>query len=224
MNAVASPRAARGLDWPTEPDPALPELEPAATGDLRPGARLDGVHLDALRGDVDATGAALLECLITDARPDAVRLGSARLRCSLIEGLAAPTVEAGGSTWVEVVAREMRAGVLDLHGAELARVSLRGRIDYLTARGATLTHVDLTDCRIGELDLGGAKLRQVRLRGARIGRLVLTGAELQQVDLRGAELEALEGVAHLAGAVVDDVLLGQLAPALAEQLGIRVLP
>lgn len=224
MPVRRSTAAVRDLDWAAEADPPLPELDPAAADQLRPGTRLDAVALTGLDGDVSLTDATLLECHVTDAALDALELSGARVRSTLIERLKASSLDGAGSSWMEVVGRELRVGAFDLHGADLARVRLAGRVDYLTARGGTWSQVDLGGCQIGELDLTGATLTQVRLAGARIGRLVLGGAELDRVDLRAATLESLDGVERLRGAVLDDVLLAQLAPALAAHCGIRVLP
>ncbi|MFN8075431.1 MAG: pentapeptide repeat-containing protein [Kineosporiaceae bacterium] len=215
-------RRLRDLDWVAEDDPALPDLDPPPA--LGPGTRLDAVDVVGARGTLDLCEATVLESRILDAALDDAVLRGARLSSTLVDGLASPAVAASNSTWLEVVARRVRVGALDLHGAHLSRVRLEGRIDYLLARGGEWTQVELGGATIGELDLSGATVRRVRLRGATIGKLVLHGADLDGLDLRGVRLESLEGVDRLRGAVLDDVLLAQLAPALADLLGIRVLP
>ncbi len=110
-----------------------------------------------------------------------------------------------------------------LPGSDLTRVRLRGgKVDYLNLRAATLTDVHLDDVVVGELDLGGASATRLRVDGA-LGRLDVTGADLRDVDLRGADLRAPTGLAGLAGAVVSPAQLLELAPALADHVGLRVL-
>lgn len=119
--------------------------------------------------------------------------------------------------------RDCRIGALLAFGAELLRVSfLGGRLDYVNLRGATLAQTQFVDCRIAELDLGAAALKEVRFVGCRIDRLVLAESTLQAVDLRGAELTEVERLDRLAGATLTETQLLQLAPALAQTLGIRI--
>ena len=49
-------------------------------------------------------------------------------------------------------------------------------------------------------------------------------ARCAQVDLRGSRLSVARGVEGLAGATVDPVQLIELAPQLAQRLGLRVSP
>jgi uncharacterized protein YjbI with pentapeptide repeats len=56
-----------------------------------------------------------------------------------------------------------------------------------------------------------------------VQRLDVTRATLSRVDLRGADLSGLDGLAHLRGAVISGDQLLELAPALAEHLGIDVV-
>lgn len=85
--------------------------------------------------------------------------------------------------------------------------------------------------RIGPADVSGWNLADLALDGARIGQLLIHGkidwlslhrARLSSVDLRGLRPSALHGIEGLRGATVDPVTLMDLAPALAEHLGIRV--
>ena len=96
------------------------------------------------------------------------------------------------------------------------------RLDYLNLRGAGLTRVQFIGCRMGELDAGSAQLSMVRFVDCHIGRLALGGCALDNLDLRGAELDALDGIGSLAGAVITEAQLARLAPALAAHLGITV--
>jgi uncharacterized protein YjbI with pentapeptide repeats len=96
------------------------------------------------------------------------------------------------------------------------------RLDYVNLRGAGLTQVQFLGCRVAELDAGSAQLSVVRFVDCQIGRLALGGAALDDTDLRRAELDALDGIGSLAGAVITEAQLARLAPALAAHLGITV--
>ena len=109
------------------------------------------------------------------------------------------------------------------HGATLTRVRVvGGKLDYVNLRGATLTDVSFEGCHISELDLGGAELHQVSLAGCRVERIDFSAARLDEVDRSGAQLHGLTGVADMAGAVISEVQLADLAVTFATHLGIRI--
>lgn len=120
---------------------------------------------------------------------------------------------------------EARLGGVQLHGAVLERVVFRGgKIDYLNLRKARLKDVVFDGCVLVEADFAGAVLERVEFRGCALRGADFTGARMADVDLRGAaELDIARGVEALSGAVISPPQLFDLAPALAAQLGIRVL-
>ena len=127
------------------------------------------------------------------------------------------------SSWREVVLAGSRLGAVECYDSTWRSVLITdSKMGYLNARGSTWTDVTLSGCAIDELDLAGARLTRVRLDGCRIGTLRVAGATLTDVDLRGAQLTQLEGLAGLAGAWVSEQQLIELAPLLADHLGIRI--
>ena len=200
----------------------LPGLTDAGPSDLTSGTA-DGLRFTELELTGDATGAALLECLLTDCALDGLGLTRARLatvgllRCRSTELLAAD------GTWLDTVVEGGRFGAFTAHGARWTRVTLTGvRADYVNLRGATLVEVALVDCELGELDLGGADLRRVTVRGGELGTLHLSAARCRDVGLTGAGLPDLDGVTGLQGATISAAQLAGWSPGLAAHLGIRI--
>ena len=76
--------------------------------------------------------------------------------------------------------------------------------------------------RIDELDLSGIDAQRVHFEDCRVGTLRLHGGSLRDVDLRGLEMRTVSGVGSLAGATVSSGQLSELAPLLAQHLGLRV--
>jgi uncharacterized protein YjbI with pentapeptide repeats len=212
------------LDWRAVAAVTLPDLRPADVSALEPDDRHDGVHFDGVAfGDVAADGAELLDCRLTGCTVDDGRMRRARLSTCVLDDVRISALDVADSSWDGVAVRHSRFGALVAHGATLERVTVdHVRLDYVNLRQASLERVQFLGCRIGELDLGTATLTDVRFEGCQVERLLLGGATLADVDLRGVELAALEGVAGLAGARIDEGQLAQLAPALAAHLGILV--
>ena len=204
-------------------DVTLADLQPAGTDVLHPEARLDGLEI---RGDAsggDATGARLVECRLVDVVADDARWASLRLVGCQVDGLRASEVGLSACVWREVAIEGGRVGALVAPGARLTRVRLRGvRVDYLNLRGAELVDVRLEDCEVGGLDLLGARVTRLDLPGSRVGAVTVREAALRDVDLSEGRLGPVDGVRNLSGATVSHGQLLDLAPALADSLGIRL--
>ena len=204
-------------------DVHLPDLTPF-TGDLEPEGDYDGVELRGrdLTGQ-SADNARFLECRIVGCVLDDANLQRAQLAETVLEEVRAHTLRAIESGWRDVALTSCRLGAVTAYGSQLTRVRISGgKLDYLNLREATLTDVVLEDCTIGELDLVGAKLTRVTFEGCRVAVLDVTRAALTGVDLRGAELSGLHGLASLRGATITSGQLLDLAPALAEHLGLTI--
>ena len=89
-------------------------------------------------------------------------------------------------------------------------------------RSAGLTDVRFENCVLRGVDFAGARLTRVSFPGCRLSEVDLTGATLTKVDLRGAELNITADSGSLRGAVIGTAQLLDLAPFLAEALGITV--
>ncbi|MEU5883414.1 pentapeptide repeat-containing protein [Spirillospora sp. NPDC047279] len=109
-------------------------------------------------------------------------------------------------------------------GARLARVVFQGcKLDSVNFRDATLTDVTFRDCLLRDVDFGAARLTRTCFPGSRLDKTVLAGATLDQVDLRGADhLGITVDPRTIRGAIVSPAQLLDLAPLLADALGITV--
>lgn len=189
---------------PQAPDIAVSDLEDGTLTELFDGADLDRLRLRDLSGDEAS-------------------LRGASIRETLLDQPALTTLRAGRGHWKDVRVHAGRIGVLEVYDSEWRSVELEGsRLAYVNLRGADVADLALRECHVDELDLGEASLRRVSLAGSRIGRLGLRGARLESFDLRGATVEAIDGVESLRGAVLSPMQLMDLAPLLADALGIVV--
>lgn len=198
-------------------------LTDARAEDLEGDGRYEGLRIAG-----DATGAALGglaldECVLDRVRLDDAAVDGARLTDTVLDGVTATALRGRRFAARDVRLDGCRVGAAEWAEAEWDRVHLTAcRIDYLGLADARLTDVLLSDCTIGELDLRGAAVTRVALERCRVASLSLHEAALQRLDLRGADLERIDGVGALRGAVVSGEQLQQLAPLLAEAFGIAV--
>jgi Uncharacterized low-complexity proteins len=128
------------------------------------------------------------------------------------------------TNWLDV---EVNAGMLagvEAWGAGMRRVAfLNCKFDSVNLRGAKLRDVDFVDCVLRDVDFGGATLDSVTFTGSTLEEAGFDKAQLKKVDLRGARaLGIASGLEGLKGAVISNVQLLELAPALAHALGITV--
>lgn len=148
----------------------------------------------------------------------------ASLAGSVLERLELVALSAPESGWWNVEVKQCRIGSAELYDSNWRGVRFsRCKLGYVNLRGARLTDVEFSDCVITDLDLGHATASRLAFPGTRIDRLDGTGSRLADVDLRGARLADVGNIEGLRGASISLEQLLDLAPALAERLGIRLV-
>ncbi|MFE2286748.1 pentapeptide repeat-containing protein [Streptomyces sp. NPDC059443] len=216
----------QGVKAARRPEVRLPELSVWDGGELEPDGDYDGLELaDADLVGQDGVGARFMDCALRRCALDETGLSKARFLDSVLEGVRGVGTDLSGASLRDVELLEARLGGVQLHGSVLERVLVRGgKIDYLNLRKARLKDVVFEGCVLVEPDFAGAVLERVEFRDCTLRGADFTGARLADVDLRGvAELDIARGVEALAGAVISPTQLFELAPAMAAQLGVRVV-
>jgi uncharacterized protein YjbI with pentapeptide repeats len=208
-----------------------PQLDPIRFGELVAGTPADlvrGADLESVRYDdvavshLDLSGAVLAEVQVAGLSADEADLKGARLTEVQLDQVDLTVVRAVRTQWRDVTVTG-RVGSFEAYDAQWRSVHFVGcKLSFVNLRGAELLDVAFTDCIIEELDLLNAVVRRVRLTGTRVGHLNVRDSTLEDVDLRGMTLASIDGVLDLGGATVSPEQLDQLAPVLAESLGLRV--
>ncbi|MFD9379723.1 pentapeptide repeat-containing protein [Streptomyces sp. NPDC059999] len=218
---------ARTVKAARRPEVRLPELVAWRGGELEPDGDYDGLEFaDLDLVGQEGVGARFMDCALRRCALDETGLTKARFLDSVLEGVRGVGTDLSGASLRDVELVEARLGGIQLHGAVLERVVVRGgKIDYLNLRGARLKDVVFEGCVLVEPDFGGAVLERVEFRDVTLRGADFSGARMTDVDLReAAELGIARGVEALSGAVISPSQLFDLAPALAAQLGLRVVP
>nr|WP_246256041.1 pentapeptide repeat-containing protein [Isoptericola halotolerans] len=200
-------------------------MRPGAASDLVPGADLDGVELTDVRLDrVELRGARADGSRLDGLRAPEADLRHLALTEVVLSRVDVPVVQGVRTRWRDVEVHDARIGSAELYESAWQSVRFVGcKLGFVNLRGATLRDVVLTDCVVDELDLVQAQATRVSFEGTRVRRLDVQASSLQDVDLRGAELTELVGTDALRGSTITPAQLGQLAPALAANLGIDVV-
>ncbi|MFJ8012572.1 pentapeptide repeat-containing protein [Streptomyces sp. NPDC096339] len=209
------------------PEVRLPELVAWEGRGLEPDGDYDGLEFaDLDLAGQEGVGARFMDCAVRRCALDEAGLAKARFLDSVLDGVRGVGTDLAGASFRDVELVDARLGGVQLHGAVLERVLVRGgKIDYLNLRKARLKDVVFEGCVLVEPDFGGAVLERVEFRDCVLRGVDFSGARMTDVDLRSAaELLIGRGVDALAGAVISPAQLFDLAPALAAQLGVRVVP
>ncbi|GAA3848483.1 pentapeptide repeat-containing protein [Streptomyces sedi] len=214
---------------PVRPRLALPVEPEVFDGAAGLGAEEDYDGFEFVSTDLSgalAPGATFLDCALRGCVLDRAVLRGARLLDSLLTEVRGVGVELFEAELRDVEISDARLGGVQCGGARLTRVLVRGgKIDYLNLRQSRLVDVTFEGCVLVEPDFGGATLERVSFDDCELRSPDLTGATLRDVDLRGlSSFEPGRGVDRLAGAVISPGQLVELAPLLAAQLGVRVMP
>lgn len=203
----------------------LDDLTDAAPEELVPRAVREGLRFSSATMSVaDIEGAALSMSAIDGLRASELSARYAELAEVHIRSLDVPVVRASRGRWRDVSLEDSRLGSAELFDSTWNSVRFtRCRLGFVNLRGAQLTDVAFVDCTIDELDLGQSTITRFAAPGTQIRALDLTRSTLESVDLRDADIDGLSGLSSLGGAVISPMQLQQLAPLLAEAMGIRVL-
>jgi uncharacterized protein YjbI with pentapeptide repeats len=203
---------------------SLPHLVDADGSALEIDDERDGERFT----DLDLTGQDLMGITFSECVLDSVTLTNADLRSARfvetqLVRINAPVLRAPLSTWRDVVIEHSRIGSGELFESTWRSIAIHNcKIGYLNLRAAELVDVQFVDCQIDELDLGASRATRVSFVGTSIKSLDVARAALVDLDLRGSEFSAIRGVENLRGATVSEVQLAELAPLLAEHLGLAV--
>ncbi len=148
-----------------------------------------------------------------------------------------------GVRLLDVVARELDATSADWTGAAMSRVLFencrltgfqvpeadlkdvtfkRCKIDYGNFRMARLENVTFDECVFDDTDFSNGVLERVEFPSCEIRDTDFHGARMSRVDLSGAQLALRGSAASLRGAIISPLQLIDLAPAMAQEIGIEV--
>ncbi|MET7393293.1 pentapeptide repeat-containing protein [Dactylosporangium sp. NPDC005572] len=197
----------------------------AHTEPLEPDASYTEVHLDGVEADgVDAAYARFVESAFEGVTLTEGSLDHSRFSDVWVSRNRWVGVKAAEAEWLDVTVLDSVLAGVQAYGSRLRRVVFqRCKIDSLNLRGATLVDVEFDGCELNELDCAGASLTNVTFAGSAVKRARFGGVKLKKVDFRGArELDVADGADALRGAIIDERQLFDLAPALADALGIEI--
>ena len=196
----------------------------AGPGSLARAESYDSAHFDRLDlTGPDASGSRFLDCAFTRVSIQDGRLRRARFTDVWLRDVQLMSTTLAETTWVDAAVIGSAASGVEAFGAQLRRVSLRGcKLDSVNFREATLVDVTFDNCVLRDVDFAGATLTRTAFRGSRLAATNFTRVTLDQVDLRGAELGITIDPGCLRGAIVTTAQLMDLAPLLAESIGLTV--
>ncbi|HMH94062.1 MAG TPA: pentapeptide repeat-containing protein, partial [Streptosporangiaceae bacterium] len=193
--------------------------------ELAAGEQYDGVHFDqAELAGPDASGSQFLECALTRLTLSDGRLTQARFADVWLQDVRLISTGLARTSWRDVTFAGAVIAGAEAFGSLLRRVRFdRCKLDSVNFRDSDLTDVTFDNCVLRDVDFSSARLTRVTFPGSRLAATTLVKVTLDQVDLRGAaELGLTVDPAALGGAIVSTAQLLQLAPLLADSIGIVV--
>ena len=204
--------------------PDLSRLRDGEADELTAGEMVEDLELveaDLSGGNLSAL--TLLSCRFSEVFANDTDLAAARLVDCRLERLSATYLHSPRSTWRTVELVDSRIGAWELYDADVESLLMENcRLGFTNLAGTTVRDLLIRATRIDELDLSGIVAQRVRFEDCQVGTLRLHGGSLSDVDLRGLEMRTVSGVGSLAGATVSSGQLSELAPLLAQHLGLQV--
>jgi uncharacterized protein YjbI with pentapeptide repeats len=210
----SKPRLPASLEPLSADDPGTLHPRELAGIELR-DARWAGLDASGLRVEAsrllgcDLNGASLADAELADVVLDEPNLANAVLRGGSLTRVLVSGGRLTGAQWAETRVHDTvwRNAAADLSAFRLCQ----------------LVRVTFDSCNLREADFTGASCSWVRFHDCDLTGAVFSKAQFANSELRRCRLEAVEGVAGLAGASMEfEAVLG-LAPQLADALGIHLL-
>ncbi|HEV2376955.1 MAG TPA: pentapeptide repeat-containing protein [Streptosporangiaceae bacterium] len=217
-------RPRRTASWQELSDLPFADALTVHSGDLEPNGDFDCVHFDQLElGDIDESRARFLECAFTQVSFGETRLRNATFNSVWLRDVRMTATVAAEGFWTDCVLTGCALAGVEAFGIKLRRVTLRGcKLDSVNFRGADLTEVTFDNCILRDVDFSGATLTRSAFPGSRLASTNFTKVTLDAVDLRGADLGLIIDPGAMRGAIISPTQLADMAPLLAEALGITV--
>lgn len=127
------------------------------------------------------------------------------------------------ASWHVVNLINTRASGMQLQNSLLKHVIFKNcKLDVVNLRFAKLENVVFESCVVTDLDLYKSQLKNVQFIDCDLIGLEFSEAHLQNVDLTRSRLVSIKGLRGLKGATISSEQLMQLAPALAQEIGLLV--
>jgi uncharacterized protein YjbI with pentapeptide repeats len=212
------------MSWQQLADLPFARALTAHSGGLAAEEAYDGAHFDQVAlDDADGSGSHFLECAFTRVSLQDCALARAQFADVWLHDVRLISTSLARTNWRDVTFTGAVLAGVEVFGSRLRRVTFdRCKLDSVNFRDADLTDVIFDSCVLREVDFGGARLTRTAFPQSRLAGTKLTKATLDQVDLRNAELGITVDPTSLRGAIVTTAQLVQMAPVLAEAIGIVV--
>jgi len=206
---------------------------PDLLSDQLASIELDGLEAQFELEDVRVCSVSLAKADAGSGRFERVYLkdidfGESKLRAVEFIDVIAERIDAANGDWGGAQLRRTRFSDARLTGlnfaeARIEEVSFKGcKLDYANFRHSAIKQVSFEDCVLTGADFQGASLDATLFSDCQLVEADFSKAKLSLVDLRGSELAFVGSVLGLRGAIIDPLQLMELAPILAQELGITV--
>ncbi|MER7345384.1 pentapeptide repeat-containing protein [Streptomyces aurantiacus] len=193
--------------------------EPAREGDYE-AAHFDGCDFEELDGG---------SALFAESAFSSVTFTGGRYRRARFDDVWTHQVRWVGTDLAETAWTDCESGAgllagVELFGAQLRRVTFHHcKFDSVNLRAAALRDVTFVDCLLRDVDFGGAGLTRVAFPGTTLDRVRFDNVKADRADLsEAASLSIASGLEAMRGVTISALQLLELAPALADIVGLEV--
>ena len=160
----------------------------------------------------------LLKCDLSGAKIDSLQLQDCLFeRCTMVASKFA------NSSWHAIEVIDGRCSGIQLQTSRLKNVLFKNcKLDFANLRFARLENVIFESCVITELDLYNAELKHVAFVDCAIEEVEFSASKLKHVDLSESTIVSVRGLQGLKGATIAPEQLIQLAPYMAQEIGLII--
>lgn len=205
--------------------PIIPdELISSTDLTLDDNAHIEALHITDLQlSSIHAKSASLDGVVFENCELSASKLPKTSITDARFNSCMLFATDFDGSGWQRVELKKgMMSGIV-LSDTSLKDVSFVGiKINLANFRFSNFERVRFEDCDLMEADFHQAEMKSVSFTGCDLRKADFSQCKMSDVDLRGSQLSELKGMQGLKGSIISSAQLFELAPDLADALGMRV--
>ena len=176
----------------------------------------------------DLSGVQIRSIALNESKLTSVNLAQAKLEKTafldvVIEGSSLVATNFTDSGWRSMQIIDSRCSGAQFQMRAIENAMFKGcKLDLANFRFAKLKNVIFRDCLISDTDFYNAELTNVHFDKCNIEKIELSGTKNKNLDLRSSQLGSIHGSGSLKGAIIDSMQLMQLAPYLAQEIGLTI--
>jgi uncharacterized protein YjbI with pentapeptide repeats len=190
---------------------------------LEPGGEYTSMHISAIIAQSMAHGVYFGECQFSTVNLSSLQLPRLILKDCLLQNCGAAGLDCNSAYFEHTTFFNSRASGVQAYESKQKQVAyIDCKLDLANFGGSQLKNVRFENCLLQNADFTNVTFDKVEIIGCELEESNFSNAQIKSLDLRGSKLVGIIGTTSLKGALVTYDQLLELAPSLAQDIGLVI--